>query len=189
MFSMTQTAEYSDVFLPLPDSGQFFGTLLLVLGAIFIILAVIAGDAIYVSFFVGVILATFAVIAGFGHAQSYHQKESQIAEHMLANVKQKYHADLKLGETPRGSVVKHLDEPKNYILRFENGSSATYKMFFNKSSEPIVVDDSAVPTAKELNAQGSDRTSSAPTQSASPSEKGEPTSAPTPSDLETAAKK
>lgn len=189
MFSMTPTAEYSDVFLPLPDAGQFFGILILVLAVVFIIFAVIAGDAIYVSFFAAVILAVFAVIAGFNYAHSYHQKESQIAEHMIANVKQKYHADLKLGDTPRGSVLSNLEEPKDYLLRFENGSSATYKMFFNKSSEPIVVDDSAVPTAKELNAQGSDKALSVPAQSASPTRSGDPTLPPNPSDLETTGKK
>lgn len=85
-------------------------------------------------------------------ALSVSSAKDAVVENMVANVEAKYDAELKLDKNFRNTFEgwAELGEPHDYTLVFRDGVSAEYKMYFKKSGEPVVVDDSAAPTPSDL---------------------------------------
>lgn len=107
-------------------------------------------------FVVGAITALVGVGLYGGLTYSNTQIRTQIAENMVKNVQTKYGAKLDIdvqkdANKPNSELTQHLDQPKQYNLVFPDGVSASYKIYFKDTSEPVVVEDKGAPTAKELN--------------------------------------
>ena len=194
MFSMSKAADYADVFLN-PDTDASLPIIFLALVGVGFLLMfwafVISSSSAYVVVGAGGLLVFGGVLGFIMTIDNVQDVKSEIYENMQANVKEKYGADLKLSQTLEKSVYGDLDQTKTYTLKFDNGASSSYQMYFKKSGEPVVVNPAPAPTVDELNSgkETSVKESSEPTKTAEPVKTVEPKTAPTPSELEESAKK
>lgn len=191
MFSTATTAGYADVFLYPESMLTLFFVILVGIGFLAFIWGVFVIDFTF-PLVVGAALMVAGIIGIMGSPVSAMNTKTEIEKNMISNVEEKYGADLKVSETPD---VNTLGIPMKYILVFENGASAKYTMYFEKSGEPVIVDESKAPTVQELNEGKEAKTpvkeSAIPesTKSAVPVESAEPKTAPTPAELQESAKK
>lgn len=189
MFSLSKATNYVDVLSINPEVDSGFMTFMLILagvGVLAIFAGTLMGEEGMLFLVLGGALAIGGVIGVNVQQGNSENAKQEIIKGMASNIEDKYGADLTIDKSS-GEFYKDLDKVKSYVLTFENGASANYKLSFQKSGEPVIVEDVAAPSVDELNGgekSGSEETPK-PTKSATPVKPVEPKTAPTPSELNT----
>lgn len=151
-FSITAvSSDYADVFVQ--ASTSIFTTLsftFLILSVIFFVAALFWAESTLSTLLLtlGLLMASLSVLFSSTATVAKQNAREDNVSNMVANVEKKYDLELVI---PKALKLDNINEVADYSFKTDDGATASYRMYFEKTGEPVIVQAPAVPTVEELN--------------------------------------